>query len=358
VREEKIEFETDNVFYNSKMHFCRSFFSIAVGSINKKMNFTDGFCASGIRGIRYIKENDNISKSYFIDANPDAVNICKKNLISNKIKAQVIECDFNKAIRELDSDLIEIDPFGTPVPYLYDSIRSLWSKKEAYLSITATDVAVLCGPHKDACIKNYHSKSLNNEFTHENGIRILLKRICQTLLEFNFGMDPLISLSDQHYLKVFLRIVKGDASAKQSSKNIGFISFCNKCSNRSFGTEMQNICEFCNSKMTYAGPLWIGNIHNKKTIGQMKSINKKRGYHHNEKITKILHLMNEELTLPPYYFDLHQFSRLKKKEFIPKIDDAIKNLKENGFCAKRTHFSPNSIKTDAKIKEIGDSIYP
>ncbi len=355
--EEKIEFESNGAFYNPKMHFCRSFFSLAVGTIDKKITLTDGFCASGIRGIRYFCENNNIAGANFIDASSDAIALCKKNLEKNNLNAQLIESDFNKGIREIESDLIEIDPFGTPVPYLFDAVRSLRNKKEAYLSITATDVAVLCGPHKDACIKNYHSKSLNNEFTHENGIRILLKRICETLLEFNFGIEPLVSLSDQHYLKVFLKINKGDIFARKSISNLGFTFFCHKCSNRISGSEMQANCAICNSKMLYSGQLWTGALHSKGTIKKMKAINKKRNYLHKEKISKILDFIEGEIGFPPYYFDLHQLSRLKKKKFIPKIDDAIKKLEGNGFLAKRTHFSQNSIKTNAKIKEIEESIY-
>lgn len=345
-----------NVFYNSKMHFCRSLSSLGVGAIEKDLNIADGFSATGIRGIRYSKENKNVKKIYFLDASPSAIKLTKQNLKLNKLKGKTIEGDFNRLIRELDTNFIEIDPFGTPVPYLYDAIRSLKNKKQAFLSITATDVAVLCGPHFTACLKNYHSRSLNNEFTHENGLRILLKRIAETLMEFNFGLIPLFSISDQHYLKIFARIKRGDKFTSNSIKNIGFVSYCFKCGNRIHGKIMKNVCD-CETKMDYAGPLWIGELHDKKFIEKMKSLNKKRKYLHKEKIEKTLDLMKGEISLPPYYFDLHKLSKIRKKNSIPSISLSLKKLSKKGHKVSRTHFSSNSIKTNAKIEEIMKILY-
>lgn len=358
MEEEGIKIKTSkNVFYNTKMHFCRSISSLAVGAIKKDISIVDGFSATGVRGLRYLTENKNVRNAFFVDVNKNAIKLTKQNLKISKLKGTVIEGDFNQRIRELKADLIEIDPFGTPVPYLYDSIRSLKYRKEAYSSITATDVAVLCGPHSNACLKNYHSKSLNNEFTHETGLRILLKRISETLTEFNFGLIPLFSLSDQHYLKVFAKIKRGDKYSLNSVKNIGFVSFCNSCGERSFGTVVQKTCK-CRTKLNCAGPLWIGELHNEKFLKEMKSLNKKRNYKHKEKINKILDLMLNENNYPPYFYDLHQLSRIGKKKYIPKISDAIGKLKENGFSAAKTHFSPNSIKTNAKLREIMKILYP
>ena len=58
IQEENTNFEVSkDVFYNPNMQFCRSFCSLAVGALEEKLNVLDAFCASGIRGIRYAKEN-------------------------------------------------------------------------------------------------------------------------------------------------------------------------------------------------------------------------------------------------------------------------------------------------------------
>src|SRR4030042_730482 len=147
------------IFYNPEREFCRDFSSLAVGSIDAKLNLLDAMCASGIRGIRYAKENENIASTTFLDSNTDACALAKKNAKANKLKkAKVVEDEVNHFLfccREPNFDLIELDPFGTPAPFLHAACYALRKKPSAYLSITATDTAVLCGAHAQACLKNY-----------------------------------------------------------------------------------------------------------------------------------------------------------------------------------------------------------
>ena len=362
MKEEQIIFDVSpNIFYNDKMRFCRSISSLAVGAIGKLNNgkelfIVDGFSASGIRGIRYAKENKNVENVLFIDWNKEAIKTINKNVKINRIKSKskIIYGDYNESIMKMNCEkinFIELDPFGTPSPYLFDSIRILKNKKIAFLSATATDVAVLCGPHSTACLKKYHSKSLNNEFTHENGIRILLKRIAEVSMEFNLGITPLFSLSDQHYLKVLVMLKKGDEYVRESIKKIGYVSYCHSCGRRNYGNRMKEEC-ICGEMMDWTGPLWIGELHNKETIEKMKLINNERGYEDKNKINKILGLMNNEIGFPPYYFNIHQIAHRNKMEFIPKIETVVEKLIENGYKATRTHFSNESIKTDATMDKI------
>ena len=203
MEEESKIFSADKIFYNPEMRFCRSFSSLAVGAIGEKLNVLDGFCASGIRGIRYAKENKNVSSVTFLDWSKNAIALAKKNAAKNKIsarKAKIVNDDIVKFLvadaTDFEFNFIELDPFGTPAPYLFAVFFRMNQSgtKTFYLSATATDTAVLCGHEKTACLKNYHAKSLNNEFTHENGLRILIRRIAEAASEFNFGISPLVSL--------------------------------------------------------------------------------------------------------------------------------------------------------------------
>ncbi|MBN2478138.1 tRNA (guanine(10)-N(2))-dimethyltransferase [Candidatus Micrarchaeota archaeon] len=352
MNEEKIEFDVPKgVFYNSKMRFCRSITSLAVGAASGRNEVVDGFCASGIRGIRYALENKNVKKIHFVDANPDAVNAVKKNMKSLGVKGAVYNTDFNRAIREIKAEITEIDPFGSPVPYLYDTFRSRQYLKKFYLSATATDVAVLCGPHSTACMKYYHSKSLNNEFTHENGLRILIKRIGETAAEFNFGIRPLFSVSDQHYLKVFLLCEKGDEHSKETIGNFGFVNYCGKCGDRHSSEIPAVKCRECGEKSDYAGTLWTGDIHDRSFLREMEKLNEKREYADKNKIADIIRLMKDEIGFPPYYYNLHKLAKILKGK-IPKTEEIIEKLNDEGIKTKKTHFSPKAVKSRGSIKQI------
>jgi len=344
--EEGIEFSPGkNVFYNPEMTFCRSMTSLAVGATGKKLDVCDSFCASGIRGIRYAKENRNVKHVTFVDIEKSAIKSTEKNAKKAKIKFKAVHGNISRLVFDIAADFLEIDPFGTPAPYLYDGFRVFNPKKKAYLSVTATDVAVLCGGKTKACMKNYHSRPLNNEFTHENGLRILIKRIAETGAEFNMGIKPLISFSDRHYLKTILEVERSAELAYESMNSLGYIEYCPSCGFRDAVKFPKGKCEICRKRTDYAGPLWLKDIHDSKFLDSMKKLNAKRNYSDN--IEKILELLKGEVGMPPYYYNIHILSKRFSRGFVPKMD-AITKFKKTS----RTHFSPVSIKTDASYPEI------
>jgi tRNA (guanine26-N2/guanine27-N2)-dimethyltransferase len=353
LEEENIEFSVPKgIFYNPNMRFCRSISSLAVGAIGEPLEVVDAFCASGIRGIRYAKENPNVTKLSSIDIEKTAVKAAVKNAKSVKIKAKGIADNITMAAFDMDADFLEIDPFGTPSPYLADSMRFFNPKKIAYLSATATDVAVLCGGKVAATMKNYQAKPLNCSFTHEVGLRILMRRIVDVAAEFNLGIEPLISFSDQHYLKAIFRMIRGAEPAYESQKKSGHISFCKKCGWRDASKFPSSVCGFCSSEIEWAGPLWLGELHSLPFVMKMQDLNSERKYADKPKLSQFLSLMEGEVGMPPHYYNIHELCKLNKIQPVPKFEAALKALASRGFKAKRTHFSPICMKTDAPMQEV------
>lgn len=362
--EEGISFSADKIFYNPNMRFCRSFSSLAVGIILEKLNLLDGFCASGIRGIRYAKENKNVSSITFLDWSKNAIALAKKNAAKNKIKkAKFANEDVVKFLmrdheEDFDLNFIELDPFGTPAPYLFAVFFRMNEsrKKTFYLSATATDTAVLCGHEKTACVKNYHAKSLNNEFTHENGMRILLRRIAEAAAEFNFGIEPLVSLSDRHYIKIIVRCESGAAKSDESIGNFGYISYCEKCGWRESGKKIIEKCGNCANITVWGGPLWIGRLQDKETISKMRERNNKKEYENAEEIEKTLALIEGEIDMPMGYYNVHKMCKRLSMKSVPKMSRIIEELEVNGFKTVRTHFSDVSLKSSANVGKIAEII--
>lgn len=353
MNEEGIEFSApENVFYNPKMRFCRSASSLAVGAIQDKIRVCDAFCASGIRGIRYALENHNVNEISFLDMDEDALRSAKENAKAAGIHPTVYQGNISKEIFDIVADFLEIDPFGSPAPYLYDSMRAFNPLKVAYLSVTATDVAVLCGGKKKACQKNYHAMPMNNEFTHENGMRIMIRKIAETAAEFNLGIEPLVSFSHRHYLKTIIRLRRGAEHADRSMNSMGYVSFCKKCGFRISGRFPEPLCPCCGTEIAYAGELWVGEIHDRRFIKSMSYLNDMRNYADSDKISKMLGTLESEVGMPPYYFNIHNLCKIGNRAQIPSRDDFIETVRSFGFRACRTHFSDMSIKTNASAKEL------
>ncbi len=66
---------------------------------------------------------------------------------------------------------------------------------------------------------------------------------------------------------------------------------------------------------------------------------------------RIMEKIVKESETGPFYYDIHLLTKRMKKQ-VPKTDVLIEKLQEKGFGASKTHFSPISIKTDAKMKDL------
>ncbi|MFH0885465.1 MAG: tRNA (guanine(10)-N(2))-dimethyltransferase [Candidatus Micrarchaeota archaeon] len=360
MQEEQIAFSVSkDVFYNPNMRLCRSMSSLAVGAIGEKLELVDAFTASGIRGIRYAKENRNVKKLTLLDIDKRAIALAKKNAKASKLKAPKVQTALGNISRlafELDADFLEIDPFGTPSPYLIDAFRYFNTKKTAYLSVTATDVAVLCGGKTAPCMKNYHSKPMNNEFTHETGLRIMIKKIAETAAEFNMGIKPLVSFSDKHYLKSVLEVRRSADLAFVSMSALGHVSFCHSCGERSHSRFPVNACPRCGNENDFAGQMWLGELHDSDFLKKMTKLNIQREYADKVEIGHFLSLMETEIGMPPYYYNIHALCKLNRMKSVPTIDHVLKDLESKGHKAYRTHFSPICIKTAAPYGDILSAI--
>lgn len=358
VKEGGVKIRVDaGVFYNPKMELCRDMSSLALGALGgKELSVMDGMCATGIRGIRYKSENENVGSVEFVDLDSRACRNAKSNIRKNKLsKCSVVKAEVGEHLWLNPFDFIEIDPFGTPGPYIVPAVKAAAMNGGGVVSVTATDVAVLCGAHYKACLKNYQARPLDNEYCHENAARILLGKIARCASEYNLGLEPKMTLSRHHYVKVIAGLPRGAETAVSSIKKLGFISHCPKCLWR--GTSslvVKERCE-CGGQLVHAGPLWLGELHCKETIGAMRKENKTREYGSGKEMEKLLARMECETGMPATYYDLHQVSETLKVS-AERMDAVIENLERAGFLVCRTHFKENSIKTNAEIDDVKEAL--
>ena len=348
----------DGVFFNPEMGFCRDVSSLAVGAIGVKIDVCDAFCASGVRGIRYVNENDNARTVTFVDLSQKAIKCARKNAKRNKVKkAKFVRDDINSFLYANPAfDFIELDPFGSPAPHIYDAVRSFSRlKKTGYLSLTATDMAVLCGAHPAACLKNYGAKPLDNEFCHENAMRILLGKLALVSAEFGYGISPLFCISRQHFLKLVVKLERSAEKAVDCVKKLGYVSWCSKCCYHEQGKFPKREKCICGNALEHAGPMWLGELGSAEFIERMELLNAQRDYKDKHKISELLALLKTEIALPAFYYNLHGIAK-RMKASAQSQQAVLAALRAKGFRAELTHFAFNSIKTDAPLSEIRGAI--
>ena len=359
------------VFYNPEMEFNRSISSLAIGPaaelLGKKIAVIDGLCATGARGVRYAVENPQaVEKVFFVEANDHAIPFIKENVKKNKLgrKSKIVHEDLNLALPKLafskqEIDFVEIDPFGSPVPFLENAIRCL--DRRGVLSVTATDLANLYGTRPRPCIRQYDSKPLHNFFAHETALRILIGRIARTAAAQDFSATPLLSWYEQHYAKTIVLLEKGaDKSDEVLKKSLGFVNFCRRCFFVSSSKTPEKACPSCGNPLEYAGPLWLGDYCDSAFLEKMRKRLDEWGgdwleTKEKERLEKFLSLLGGELEMPPWFFDVHELCSKHGKSG-GKIDDLVARLNSSGKKTARTHFSPTGIKTTATAEEIAEKI--
>jgi len=346
------------VFYNPVMEFNRDLTVLAFKAyqhmVNHEVSICEPFTSQGIRGIRFAVEVDGVSKVLLSDISTTALELAKHNVELNKLEDKITlkhkdaNCVLsNNASPKKRFDIIDIDPFGTPVPYLDSAFRAL--KNKGLLSATATDLAPLCGVHAKACVRKYGGKPLRTEYCHELAVRLLAGCMASLAAKHDIGIRILFSHSSDHYIRVYAQIAYGAKKGDESIKNTGYILHCFNCLHREtthqiFGKSDQ--CPECGSKMEHVGPLWIGSISDPAFIDQVIKENQNTAFRNSAKITKLLTLTKNEAPAPATYYVIDKLSG-KLNLPAPSNESFLSALQRSGFQAVQTHFNTRGIKTDA-----------
>ena len=301
------------VFYNPSMKLSRDLHVEFAKQFDFKGTMLDGMAASGIRGMRLMLES-NI-RVEFCDSSELAINTIKENLESNNLKTNVYHENIEDHLSKNKYEWIDIDPFGTPAPFLEGAVESV--EIEGILGISATDTAVLCGAKPSVCKKRYGAMSMRGIAAKEVGIRILLGKIHSIASEKGKGIEPLLSYSEGHHLRTFVRVVEENKSELK------------------WLTEKMEMKDKEEEKA--AGPLWGGKIIDKEFVPEYSD----------GKLGKMTTTLCEEADGPPGLYDINDIARDALIGQTPKRQKIIQSIIELGNFASSSVFSPLGIKTDA-----------
>ena len=345
------------VFYNPVMEFNRDLTVLAFKAyqhtVNHEITICEPFTSQGIRGIRFAAEVEGVKNVLLSDISTQAIEVADYNIKLNKLEDK-ITLKHKEANHTLSSnaspkkrfDIVDIDPFGTPVPYLDSAFRAL--KNKGLLAATATDLAPLCGVHAKACVRKYGGKPLRAEYCHELAVRLLAGCMASLAAKHDIGIRILFSHSSDHYIRVYAQVAYGCQKADESLKTTGYILHCFSCLHREITKQTFGCptCPECGTRMDYAGPLWTGSIADPAFVEQIIKENQSTAFKNSAKITKLLTSIKNEATAPPTYYVI---DKLSGKLHLPALSNQVflTALQNNGFQAVTTHFNPRGIKTDA-----------
>ena len=357
------------VFYNPRMQLNRDLSVLFLMAYMEKHSvemMCEPLTGSGVRTLRYLNECPGDFYAKMCDANPLAVETARRNVetLGFDDRAEVIHGDAKVLLmtesRGKRFDFVDIDPFGTPAPYLSAAVQSI-SPKGGLLAVTATDMPVLCGVYPKIALRRYGGFSARAPYTHEIAIRLLNGFIYSVAGSNDCSMEPLAVLSTDHYIRTWVRIETNRTESNRQASKLGIIRYCTGCMHSDFvqlSSKVQNVdfdhkIKGCAGPIRVAGPLWIGDLFKDQFLSNAtKVLEKSEMENYHRKAPDVLEKMVEEsgLTNRPYIdihalCDLHNFAP-------PKNQIIIEKLKEQGYQVARTHFKPTAIRTTASVEEV------
>ncbi len=396
-------------FYNPVMEYNRDINIMLFLNLGDNLaECLDGLAGTGVRGIRICNEVDGDFNFLINDRKKTSIELIKKNIDLNGLKNAACENkNLNVLLNERRFDYIDIDPFGSPIPFVDSALQSI--KNNGILAVTATDTAALNGSSPKVSFRRYGVTNSKTPCIHEIGLRVLIGFLAVRAASFGFGIKPILSDAHAHYYSIYVRVMRGAKNRDETLEKTGFLLLnkgkrrvvkkqvlknlsCPSCfrmrnevpsagriqrirqggqlfpSHEStkarnfdrerfeemlikseFPIEIKNYNNFgCSEKVI--GRLWTGNLWDYEILKKFMLPEWVKNY---KTLEKNLTLWLMEAKAPPFFYESHSFGKNLKTN-ITKLDRIIEALRENGFVATKTSLSPQGFRTDAEGSEIAE----
>eukprot|EP00127_Corallochytrium_limacisporum_P005903 Clim_evm48s214 gene=Clim_evmTU48s214 len=370
-----------------------------------RMTVLEALSATGLRAVRYAKEVEapEGSEGLSIVANDmvkEAADLIQTNIEKNGVQDSVRSSHAN-AISLMygaaDSqnwedrfDVVDLDPYGSPHPFLDSAFQCVHNG--GLMAVTATDLAVLGGAYPETCYAKYGATSIRGKNTHEFAVRILLQSLNTAAARHGKYIEPLVSLSIDFYIRVFVRVYTGKKQVKESIVRLSNVARCKGCEslremplgewhNGKEGSRAvpasltfdPSSCNVCGSQSRQYGPVWNRPIHDvefvRRVIARINRVEeeaKKRveeadttGDAKNKKGIKtyssfataqrmigFLSVAAEELPDIPFYYTIPGVSAVMRVS-APGLTLFRSALLNAGYRVSGSHANRDALKTDA-----------
>jgi len=356
------------VFYNPTMELNRDLAVLALQAhqklLGREVSVCEPLTGCGLRGTRFAVEVEGVCRVFLNDIKPEAARLASFNAELNNVedRVEVANEDANlflsrNAAPRKRFDYVDVDPFGSPVPYLDSAIRAL--RNGGLLALTATDMAPLCGVHARACLRKYGGQPLRTEYCHELAVRLLIGCLTMMAAKHAIGVEVLFSHSVDHYVRAYAVVNYGARLADKSIQKMGYILHCFSCFHREtvsgITSPLKHVCPSCGAKLSVAGPLWLGKIADKNFCSLMEREAEGRSLRQEKRLLKMISLVKNEAEAPVSYYAVDKICD-KLNLPIPALKKVIDKLKKEGFQAVPTHFNSRGFRTEAPASVVREIV--
>uniref|UniRef100_A0A2K5JYM6 tRNA (guanine(26)-N(2))-dimethyltransferase n=1 Tax=Colobus angolensis palliatus TaxID=336983 RepID=A0A2K5JYM6_COLAP len=249
----------------------------AVGEICEEgLHVLEGLAASGLRSIRFALEVPGLRSVVANDASARAVDLIRRNVQLNDV-AHLVQPS-------------QADARRRPPPH---PANFLWG----FRHVGQAGLKLLTSGDPPASA----SQSAGITGVSHRALRIVLHSLDLRANCYQRFVVPLLSISADFYVRVFVRVFTGQAKVKASAR----VKFSAAC-----GPPVSPECEHCGQRHQLGGPVWAEPIHDLDFVGRvLEAVSANPGrFHTSERIRGVLSVITEELPDVPLYYTLDQLS--------------------------------------------------
>ncbi len=333
--------DRDTPFYNPAMRRNRDLSLLllrhAVAHRGRELDVADALCGAGARSLRFAHEVDGPLVVHANDGDPKAVEAVQAAARANDIPADRLRVRHGNAFTFLSErrfDVVDIDPFGSPAPFLDAAVRA--TRHDGFVCLTATDTAALCGTYPRVARRRYaaHHAMHATPWRAEVGLRVLAVNAVAAAGRHDREARPVWSVFGGHWMRVVLRVRDGRSAADRALREVGHAAV------------VDGWPQFVSAPpeaTRWAGPLWTGALHDADVLeGMAEAVDDAV----DARTIRLLDVLRQEADAPAWWVE----PRLLRDWFgvdAPRRQRFVDALRGAGFAAAPTHLDPAGVRTDA-----------
>jgi tRNA (guanine26-N2/guanine27-N2)-dimethyltransferase len=291
--------------------------------------------ATGVRGLRLLNESGAFDRFLLTEANDEAAQVLAQNAAG--WPGARTECrDGRSPPTTGPFDYVDVDPYGTPVPFVPGAIAAL--RPGGVLAVTATDMMVLAGVQKGACERRYGSRPIRGRLSPEGGLRILLAYLAKEARSLARTVRPLLAYAGDHHVRAYVEV--GTPTGEVAPDPVQVVEPASWT-----GPPVGDRGPY--------GPLWLGALFEPPLVRSLRIPATPARARETERL--LVRLREETEVDVPFYYESNRLARTLRLVAPPSLPAFLEGLRARGFRAARTHARPEGFRTDAP-REVVESL--
>ena len=288
--------------------------------------------ATGVRGLRVLHESGGLHRLESTDAGPAASEVLITNSTRYAAEGAVARrWDAREPLERGAFDWVDVDPFGSPLPYLDAAFGAV--RDGGLLSVTATDMIVLAGVQAAATRRRYGAEPVRGRLGPESGLRILLRTLAERARRDGRSIRPLLAYARDHYVRGYVLVER----TPETPGRIGSID----------PDDWTGPPVAPNGPV---GPLWLGPLYDPELVA---SLTVPPTAARPEELGRLLPMWRAESVVDvPFYYEPNSIAHALGASRPRSVGEFLVRLRASGFRAARSSVRDGAFRTNAPRSRV------